>query len=125
MLGQVVEQGEDRFVAEWTDADGLELRTTFPTERQAVEHVARHGGPALRVHDLRHSYATWLVSNNVPINDAQRVMGHEQASTLLDLYTHASQDRDERLRDLAASDTLPEDPAEHSGEEEAEPGDGL
>jgi hypothetical protein len=90
MLGQVVEQGEDRFVAEWTDADGLELRTTFPTERQAVEHVARHGGPALRVHDLRHSYATWLVSNNVPINDAQRVMGHEQASTLLDLYTHAS-----------------------------------
>jgi hypothetical protein len=65
------------------------------------------------------------MSNGVPINDAQRVMGHEQATTLLDLYTHASQDQDQRLRDLSASDTLPEDRAEDSGEEEAEPGDGL
>src|SRR5262249_12527554 len=30
----------------------------------------------LRFHDLRHSYATWLVSDGIPINDVAKVMGH-------------------------------------------------
>ncbi len=34
----------------------------------------------LRFHDLRHSYATWLVSEGVPVNDVAKVMGHEQTS---------------------------------------------
>ncbi len=50
----------------------------------------------LRFHDLRHSYATWLVSDGVPINDVARVMGHEQTSTTLDRYTHANRDRNAR-----------------------------
>jgi integrase len=37
----------------------------------------------LRFHDLRHSCATWLVSDGVPINDVAKVMGHEQTSTTL------------------------------------------
>lgn len=45
--------------------------------------------PAMRFHDLRHCYATWLVSDGVPINEVQRLLGHEQASTTLDRYTHA------------------------------------
>ncbi|MET8910381.1 tyrosine-type recombinase/integrase [Micromonospora sp. NPDC004551] len=32
----------------------------------------------LRFHDLRHSYATELVSRGVPVNDVQAVMGHAQ-----------------------------------------------
>jgi integrase-like protein len=35
----------------------------------------------------RHAYATWLVHDGVPPNMVQRVMGHERASTVLDLYT--------------------------------------
>ncbi|MET8089657.1 tyrosine-type recombinase/integrase [Micromonospora sp. NPDC005220] len=37
---------------------------------------------------MRHAYATWLVTDGVPINLVQRVMGHEQASTTLNRYTH-------------------------------------
>jgi integrase len=48
--------------------------------------VARHQTGGLRFHDLRHSYATWLVADGVPPNVVQRVMGHERASTTLDLY---------------------------------------
>jgi integrase len=44
--------------------------------------VERSGLPAgLRFHDLRHSYATWLVSDGVPINVVSRLKGHEQIST--------------------------------------------
>jgi integrase len=77
-----------------------------------VAAVARSGlPPALRFHDLRHSYATWLVSDGVPINAVSRLMGHEQISTTLDRYTHDARDyADLRVRQvfsgLAADDLL-------------------
>jgi len=48
-------------------------------------------------HDLRHCYATWLVSDGVPVN-VQAVMGHEQASTTLNRYTHVPADSHARVR---------------------------
>ena len=70
----------------------------------------RAGLPAsLRYHDLRHSYATWLVSDGVPINDVAKVMGHEQTSTTLDRYTHPTRDRDRRV--LRAFDAFSLPPA--------------
>jgi hypothetical protein len=101
----------------------------FTTEREAVAHVAEcaHGG--LRFHDLRHSYVTWLVSDGVPINAVQKVMGHEQASTTLNRYTHAPDDYAARMlaafEDPAAS-TLPqkdETDTSHNGEEEVQADD--
>ncbi|MEU4367478.1 tyrosine-type recombinase/integrase [Micromonospora chersina] len=56
----------------------------------------------MRFHDLRHAYATWLVTDGVPINLVQRVMGHEQASTTLNRYTHTPDDYAARV--LAAFD---------------------
>jgi hypothetical protein len=41
----------------------------------------------LRFHDLRHSYATWLVSDGVPPNIVQRIMGHEDVTTTLGICT--------------------------------------
>jgi integrase len=52
------------------------LRGNFRREVWTLA-LARSGLPAtLRFHDLRHSYATWLVTDGVPINAIQRVMGH-------------------------------------------------
>jgi integrase len=112
LLGKVVAKDEYRFVAVWSDAGGLELRVEFTTEREAVEHVARHAGAGLRFHDLRHSYATWLAEDGVPINYAQQVIGHEKASTLLDIYTHTTKNRaraNRRILEAFASDPLPAD----------------
>lgn len=66
---------------------------------------------ALRYHDLRHSYATWLVSDGVPVNVVGRLMGQEQISTTADRYTHGPRDyADPRVRQvfaaLAADDLL-------------------
>jgi hypothetical protein len=66
-------------------------------ERQAIAAVASEGAGGMRFHDLRHAYATWLVTNGVPVNVVQRVMGHEQASTTLNRYTHTPVDYADRV----------------------------
>ena len=57
-------------------------------------HIAKSCAIGLRFHDLRHSYATWLVDDGVPVNMVQRVMEHERSSTTLDLYTRRTDDHD-------------------------------
>ncbi|MEV6925384.1 tyrosine-type recombinase/integrase [Dactylosporangium sp. NPDC051485] len=108
LLGEVVESGPHDFRAVWRGKDGIEWSREFTTRRNAVAHVAEvtHGG--LRFHDLRHSYATWLVPSGVPVNIAQRVLGHQSASTTLNVYTHAPGDHLDRAREAFS------DPADDS-----------
>jgi hypothetical protein len=42
----------------------------------------------------------------VPVNDVVTVMGHEKASTTLNLYTHRSPGSDDRVRGGFADDSL-------------------
>jgi integrase len=97
LLGKVIETGPYRYKASWHDKTGLEWSKEFTTERDAVRHVANHAAGGLRFHDLRHSYATWLVSRGLPVNDIKEVMGHENASTTLNRYTHGSEGRGRRV----------------------------
>jgi integrase len=106
LLGKVTEIAPHGFLASWPDATGLDQTAQFSTERDAVKHVARHAVGGFRFHDLRHTYATWLVSDGVPINDVASVLGHEQTSTTLDRYTHASRDRHTRVRGVLADFSL-------------------
>jgi integrase len=71
--------------------------------------LAREQYGGHRFHDLRHSYATWLVDDGVPPNMVQRVVGHERSSTTLDLYTRRTEDPSRILRALGDDD--PEDGA--------------
>jgi len=103
LLGSVTPEGP-KFVGHWIDDDGERHRQTFETEPAAVKHVARGQAGGLRFHDLRHSYATWLVDDGVPPNMVQRVMGHERASTTLDLYTRRTDDSSRILRALHDDD---------------------
>ncbi|WP_207782242.1 tyrosine-type recombinase/integrase [Phytoactinopolyspora limicola] len=59
-------------------------------------------------HDLRHSYATWLVSDGVPVNDVQSVVGREQATTMLNLFTHTSGEAANRIRGTFDAFSLPQ-----------------
>lgn len=119
LLGAVEPTGPHRYLARWSDAAGAEWSAEFTTEREAVEHVVRRAKGGLRFHDLRHSYATWLVSAGVPINNVAAVMGHAQTSTTLDRYTHPSADRDSRVRAVFADFLLTPgaEPAPKTGQE--------
>lgn len=50
--------------------------------------------PTVRLHDLRHSYASHLVSNGVGLQIVGKLLGHVQASTTM-RYAHL---QDEALR---------------------------
>ncbi|RZU51528.1 site-specific recombinase XerD [Krasilnikovia cinnamomea] len=95
------------------------LRSNFRREVWTLA-LARAGLPAsLRFHDLRHSYATWLVTDGVPVNAIQRVMGHANASTTLNRYTHAPTDYADRVRDAFAAhadDSLTFSASDHPNE---------
>ena len=68
----------------------LELIESLTLDGHIQELIQSGLPPGLRFRDLRHSYATWLVSDGVPINVVSRLMGHEQISTTLDRYTRRS-----------------------------------
>uniref|UniRef100_UPI0013D67897 tyrosine-type recombinase/integrase n=1 Tax=Candidatus Frankia nodulisporulans TaxID=2060052 RepID=UPI0013D67897 len=53
---------------------------------------------SLTFHGLRSCYATWLISEGVPVNVVQAALGHERASTTLDHYTRRPHDYEDRLR---------------------------
>lgn len=63
------------------DPDGGPLRSNInPLIGEAAQ---RAGIPHPRLHDLRHTYATWLRQQDVPIPTLQRLLGHQDMKTTL------------------------------------------
>jgi len=54
----------------------------------------------IRVHDLRHSHATFLLSKGVNIVSLSRRLGHERVSTTLDIYSHVLKEDDDLIKDI-------------------------
>lgn len=42
----------------------------------------------IRIHDFRHSHATLLLKNNIPIEEISKRLGHENLNTTLNTYIH-------------------------------------
>lgn len=103
LLGEVLCE-DDWFEARWGTEDGEKHSLRFDRHGDAVRHVARHCAGGLHFHDLRHSYATWLVDDGVPPTMVMRVMGHEKVTTTLELYARRTDDADRILRALVDED---------------------
>lgn len=50
--------------------------------------LAKAGLPDIRFHDLRHSCATLLFAQGVPLGVVQRTLGHSQVSLTMNTYVH-------------------------------------
>ena len=57
--------------------------------RQILEQA---GLPLIRVHDARHTYATWLLEQGVSPKVVQTMLGHSNIAVTLDIYSHVSLD---------------------------------
>jgi integrase len=80
--------------------------TGTPVEERNVRHVFRRvleraGLRHIRIHDLRHTYATLLLQAGAPITYVSAQLGHRDASITLRVYAHylpsASQREVDRL----------------------------
>ncbi len=50
---------------------------------------AKAGLPKLRIHDLRHAYASLLVSSNRTLYEVQQILGHSDPKVTM-RYSHLS-----------------------------------
>lgn len=56
--------------------------------RHAWTRYCKTIGHDLTAHQLRHGYATYLYEAGVPVLAAQKLLGHTNASTTMNVYTH-------------------------------------
>lgn len=91
-------------VNEWGKAPSpLRVEVHFRAARAAVR-AADPGLPeGFRFHDLRHYFASLLISAGLDIKTVQTRLRHESASTTLDVYGHMFPDKDESARAAIAS----------------------
>lgn len=59
--------------------------------------------PLIRLHDLRHTSATILLSKGIDIETVSKRLGHSKASTTLDIYGHATKETDRQAAELLES----------------------
>lgn len=59
--------------------------------------------PRPRIHDLRHSCATWMVLAGVPLPVIQAHLGHESINTTISLYSHVDRKSAEAAADAIAA----------------------
>lgn len=75
--------------------------------RKAVEKA---GVQPVRFHDLRHHFASSLISAGCSVKAVQRALGHASASTTLDTYGHMWPGDEDRIREaVQAAFSSPED----------------
>jgi integrase len=72
--------------------------------RQWGKLLARASLPEIHFHDLRHSAASWLLSQGVPVVDVSKLLGHANPAITMRFYAHALPDSQDRV--AAAMETL-------------------
>lgn len=100
-------------------AGGFVRRTHFSTYVWLPTVTAAGLKKGTRLHDIRHYYASLLISNGESVKVVQKRLGHASAAETLDTYAHLWPDSDERTRDIAnlalvLPETSSETPAGHS-----------
>lgn len=71
------------------DEHGHWLHIDTPTRLMAA-FVRQSGLPTLSLHGLRHTAATVMIEAGVPLRAVSEHLGHGQASTTANIYTHAT-----------------------------------
>jgi integrase len=72
----------------FTGEDGRPIRYRIFRKQTWIPAVRAAGIGKLRLHDLRHTHASWLISAGVPLTAIQRRLGHASIQVTSDLYGH-------------------------------------
>ena len=86
----------DGLVFKGADDRPVSLNSVLVAWRRAVAQVP--GAEGLRLHDMRHSYASALIEAKESVKVVQSRMGHASAMITLDVYGHLWPDSEDRTR---------------------------
>lgn len=85
--------------------DGTSLSCT-KIDAQFKKAISLSGVKKIRIHDLRHSHATWLINNGVNIVAVSKRLGHSTIDQTLKTYTHLmAQSDNEMMECINAANT--------------------
>lgn len=118
-----------RRTVSWTPGDLLDVLSPLVVgkDRDALVFTAPRGGPArirnfrrswvaackaadvghVRIHDVRHSYAAWMISHGMQLTVLQRRMGHASIMVTSDLYGHLLPDVDDQVKAMTSTMLAP------------------
>lgn len=88
-------QGSNRLFTTW---DGRPMHPDTVTS-WFPKFLQRHNLPHLPFHGLRHTAATMLINQNVPLKNISGRLGHSNISTAGDIYSHFLQSADKAISD--------------------------
>ena len=75
------------------------------------ERLAREASlPKIRLHDVRHSYATAALAAGVPAKVVSERLGHANIAITMDIYSHVLPGMDERAASVVARLILDDEP---------------
>ena len=92
---------DKNFVFTQKNGDAINLDTPYNRLQEAIANYNATASeedrlPVIRLHDLRHTSATLLLSEGVDIRTVANRLGHSQTSTTLNVYAHALPAADEQ-----------------------------
>jgi integrase len=71
--------------------NGIGTQIYFKRFYKDFKRVLRNAElPEIRFHDLRHTAATLMISNGIPVLIVYKILGHSQHSVTMNVYAHAS-----------------------------------
>lgn len=73
----------------FTEPDGT-LVHPQPVTRRSNAHAKTAGLPAIRLHDVRHSYATAALAAGERVEVVSRRLGHANVSVTMNIYAHVT-----------------------------------
>lgn len=75
----------------------------YPTLHRAwADTTSKLDLPKITIHGLRHSHASWLISNGVPIPAVSKRLGHANVAMTLNVYSHLLPQDDEMITRLVS-----------------------
>jgi integrase len=92
---QLLRERQKNALTQWIFPDPVkpELPTAPSTAYNHLKTLLKKAGlPSIRLHDLRHTFATHALTSGVDAKTLSGILGHTNASFTLDTYTHVTTD---------------------------------
>lgn len=72
-------------------------------QRKFEFYIKKSKVKRIRIHDFRHSHASMLYQNNIPVETISKRLGHSSIKTTLDTYIHTYDKNEKKVVELLSS----------------------